>query len=138
MGRYFVAILLILIAFFFIAWVLRYLGAHASLAHAPYDRGSASAGSSYGADAARAIRIADAELVRHFPEGKQFGITYQPVAVVPQAAPDYAPDRVYLVTYILPNGPADQTIWIEVDTTTGGVLRIQQASARRGTIQPRW
>lgn len=72
-----------------------------------------------------AINIAQEELLKHFPDGKSFDITYAVYDVRP--LPDKGPN-IWQVTYDLPDGPTDQMIWITVDIEKGEVLLFDQAA----------
>ena len=73
-----------------------------------------------------ATNIAWEELLKHYPDGKSFDITYEIVDVRPR--PDKGPN-IWEVTYDLPNGPTDQMIWITVDVEKGEVLLFDQAAS---------
>lgn len=73
-----------------------------------------------------AINIAWEEILRHYPDGKSFDITYTVVDVRPR------PDKglnIWEVTYDLPDGPTEQMIWITVDVEKGEVLLFDQAAS---------
>ena len=72
-----------------------------------------------------ATNIAWAELLKHYPDGKSFDITYAVYDVRPLL--DKGPS-IWEVTYDLPNGPTDQMIWITVDIEKGEVLLFDQAA----------
>ncbi|OGC05786.1 hypothetical protein A2230_00595 [candidate division WOR-1 bacterium RIFOXYA2_FULL_36_21] len=64
-----------------------------------------------------AIKLADQELIKHFPDKKNFGIEYKVEQVLREENPS-----IYEVVYNLPMGPTDQRIVIVVDIIDGKVM----------------
>jgi hypothetical protein len=72
----------------------------------------------------RAIAIAEAELLRHFPSGTSFGIRYTVSSTTPGTTPTQ-----WVVRYTLPRGPTDTDVYITVDVASGAVVLFHQPGA---------
>lgn len=84
------------------------------------------ANSKWSADQQKAITLANQELEKHFPGGKSFGISYQPVSVIAQSGPSNTLNEIYVVSYMLLGGPTDQDVWITVDITANRIIQFER------------
>lgn len=69
-------------------------------------------------DQQKAIEIADKELIKHFPDKKNFEIEYKVTYVIGLERPSNTLNQLYEVVYDLPMGPTDKGVSILVDITT--------------------
>lgn len=76
----------------------------------------------------KAISIAQAELLKHYPNRENFGINYE-VKTVERWAVGPADDKVWTVNYYLPFGPTDTDVLIVVDIEKNKVLSIHKPGA---------
>lgn len=73
-------------------------------------------------DKQKAIDLATAELEKRRPNDPgRFASSISPVPG--------SPDGYYRITFVIPLGPTDSTIWVDVDIESGKIIRFEQGQA---------